>query len=655
MSRYKFSTYIFDSQLAQIIVGDEIISLEPQQATLLHFLIEHRDAIVSRDDIAEKVWQGLVVEDNTISKAITRVRKALNDNAKSPLYIKTVPKKGYQFIAPIDLIDAVPNTRTERPNNSFVMLGIVFSLFLLFLLIAVSIFFEPVADKVEKIPSALTYRQGFDSNAHLSPDGNHLLFLGKEKEGGYSIFVKGLKDASIRKLSTVGSPLVYPKWLSSNKFVFSRLDQNDQCQIVISAIEAPTNVNELTSCLSEVPVEVQVNPVTNNVYWLDDSGSWKLDLNDASRQRLLFGTQNFKYQQVSSNGAYWAGLISQNNESEIFVYDIASKLEVGKVHIPYEINQFRWDYEDNAIYHLSEHPAHQLLKRSLSGNRELITQASFGTISQISELASTKTIEFVISTVDLDIATAFESSELNELMMEVNSAFPDYHPAVSPDHKKLAFASKRSGSAQVWLKSNVGEFKQLTDFKRASYIYDVIWSPDNQHILVNKNQTIHVIDTLSLKTSVLPFDGTNKSHLQWLDAAHIAFVDTSTQSLFSYQIDSHDLQLLKSNVNRAIYAGNDWYVQEVGEDNVKLFNRKLEFSHLVYDSLAKRQWLINDTKLYIIDERKMQLLSVGENHVESLVLDNLPNTLSLSGVGNGQFIYHKVNRSEANVYQLHLE
>jgi DNA-binding winged helix-turn-helix (wHTH) protein len=64
----------------------------------LQFLIENRDRTVPKEEIVAAVWPDTFVSDNSITRAVTQVRKALQDDAKEPKYIETVPTVGYRFV-----------------------------------------------------------------------------------------------------------------------------------------------------------------------------------------------------------------------------------------------------------------------------------------------------------------------------------------------------------------------------------------------------------------------------------------------------------------------------------------------------------------------------------------------------------------------------
>lgn len=75
---------------------------------MLLLLIQHRERVVSKDELLDAVW-GLNVSEGVIGFQINQLRKALNDNAAQPQYIQTIAKRGFKFIAEVkELKDGQP-------------------------------------------------------------------------------------------------------------------------------------------------------------------------------------------------------------------------------------------------------------------------------------------------------------------------------------------------------------------------------------------------------------------------------------------------------------------------------------------------------------------------------------------------------------------
>jgi DNA-binding winged helix-turn-helix (wHTH) protein/tetratricopeptide (TPR) repeat protein len=79
--------------------ADERMALTPKAFDVLRFLVEHADRLVTHDEILEALWPDTYVNPEGIRKYVLEIRKVLRDPPGQPLFIRTIPKRGYQFIA----------------------------------------------------------------------------------------------------------------------------------------------------------------------------------------------------------------------------------------------------------------------------------------------------------------------------------------------------------------------------------------------------------------------------------------------------------------------------------------------------------------------------------------------------------------------------
>lgn len=78
------------------------VKLEPRVAYLLYYLAEKAGSPVSRAELMDRVWSGVVVGDEALTGAINKLRNAFGDDSHHPEMIKTIPKVGYQLIADVE-------------------------------------------------------------------------------------------------------------------------------------------------------------------------------------------------------------------------------------------------------------------------------------------------------------------------------------------------------------------------------------------------------------------------------------------------------------------------------------------------------------------------------------------------------------------------
>jgi DNA-binding winged helix-turn-helix (wHTH) protein len=77
------------------------ILLAPKTFAVLTYLVEHAGRLVTHDELLEAVWPGSVIEPQAVKRHVLTVRSALGDRPKNPIFIETMPKRGYRFIAPV--------------------------------------------------------------------------------------------------------------------------------------------------------------------------------------------------------------------------------------------------------------------------------------------------------------------------------------------------------------------------------------------------------------------------------------------------------------------------------------------------------------------------------------------------------------------------
>ena len=99
---YLFERFRLDPARHQLLRDGELVSLPTRKAfETLTALVEHRDRLVSKEELLSLVWPDTFVSDDSLTQCISMVRRALDDDSANARFIATVPRKGYQFIAPV--------------------------------------------------------------------------------------------------------------------------------------------------------------------------------------------------------------------------------------------------------------------------------------------------------------------------------------------------------------------------------------------------------------------------------------------------------------------------------------------------------------------------------------------------------------------------
>ena len=99
---YQFGECALDTQLYSVQRGGQTIRLRPKAFRMCLYLLEHRDRVVSREELGTQLWPGRFVNPATLEGVIRSVRQALGDNGRAQGIILTRHSYGYRFVAPVN-------------------------------------------------------------------------------------------------------------------------------------------------------------------------------------------------------------------------------------------------------------------------------------------------------------------------------------------------------------------------------------------------------------------------------------------------------------------------------------------------------------------------------------------------------------------------
>ena len=101
---YVFEDFTLDIDRRELRREGALTAVEPQVFDLLAHLICNRERVISKDDLLAAVWKGRIVSEATLDSRINAARRAIRDSGEQQRLIKTVPRKGVQFVGTVQLI-----------------------------------------------------------------------------------------------------------------------------------------------------------------------------------------------------------------------------------------------------------------------------------------------------------------------------------------------------------------------------------------------------------------------------------------------------------------------------------------------------------------------------------------------------------------------
>ena len=90
-----------DVERRELRRADAPVHVEPQVFDLINYLVQHRDRVVSKDDLIASIWGGRIVSDSTLTSRINAARKAIGDSGETQKLIRTIARKGLRFVGDV--------------------------------------------------------------------------------------------------------------------------------------------------------------------------------------------------------------------------------------------------------------------------------------------------------------------------------------------------------------------------------------------------------------------------------------------------------------------------------------------------------------------------------------------------------------------------
>ena len=112
----RFGVFELDLSTGELRKSGVRLRLQGQPIQVLTLLLERAGDVVTREELRQKLWASdtFVDFDHSLNTAINKVREALGDSASSPRFVETLARRGYRFMAPVQVPAAVPPANGVR-------------------------------------------------------------------------------------------------------------------------------------------------------------------------------------------------------------------------------------------------------------------------------------------------------------------------------------------------------------------------------------------------------------------------------------------------------------------------------------------------------------------------------------------------------------
>jgi Tol biopolymer transport system component/DNA-binding winged helix-turn-helix (wHTH) protein len=499
------------------------VRLQEQPFQVLAALLERPGEIVSRDELVRRLWaDGTTVDfDRGLNAAVTRLRQALSDSADVPRYIETVARRGYRFVGYIEqpTAQAYPaaassplppaSSRAARPFPLLAFsLGIV-------ALSAALWFARPAGKRPQPNLSVapLTTDLGIQRHPSFSPDGTQIVYEWQRDGGQRHLYIKVVGTGDPIPLTSGAAEEFGPAWSPDGRLI-AFLRQLDEATVGLFVIPP----------LGGVERKVAENAAP--AYWVLQRFHRRLDWTADSRYVVVSAPEHFgeadglllvaidngektwltkssggeangdREPAVSPDGrtiAFARGEVAGGEK--IYLLPLSRDLRsAGKPRPLFSAGRSRgpvWSPDGKAIIYTTINPGLTFgsgvsIVGLAAGDAPrplpaLGRNVAVATVSRTGRMAYSRVVtEGNIWRVDIAGANGVVPSPVRL----TSSSAADGNAQYSPDGSRIAFASNRSGTREIWTCGSDGAHcRQVTAFNGSFVTGTPRWSPDGKEIV----------------------------------------------------------------------------------------------------------------------------------------------------------------------------
>lgn len=487
-SRFQVGPWLADPAANELVRDGETVRVEPKMIEVLVALAERPGETVTRDDLLERVWPGMVVTEDALSGAVSKLRRVLGDDARQPRFIETIPRTGYRLVAPVtpaaDLTAALPEVGERpaprpRPRLLLAALGLAGLLALAWALQREAA--SPAAATVRPV----TRSAGVERYPDLDTSGKRLAFAARSRDSTfYHLFVQDLDTETPLQLTRTRADDIYPVWNPDGQTVAFLRCLDLRCHVYTAPVLGGTPRRR---------AEASVSPY--GLAWLSDRAVLVVDRDSvAAPYRLLRLDLDTGERTVLTNPPRGAlgdlapalgpdGTVAfvrhgTGGDEDLYVLPPDAPSATPLTNEQSRIAGFAWDGDDLVFSARREgtvglwrvDPNGTITEAVASGLRDPgMLAARSGRI-----VAESRTVEVNLWEAVQEDAGAYTTRPL------VVSVSADREPALSPDGARLAFVSDRSGTPELWTARRDGSaLLRLTDFGGAG-LGAPVWLADGR-------------------------------------------------------------------------------------------------------------------------------------------------------------------------------
>lgn len=512
---YQFGEFRLDAANRLLWLGEKQVSLTPKEFEVLLALVENAGRVLTKDELLETIWTDTFVEESTLARNVSWLRKKLSTGGGTENFIETLPKRGYRFAGVVTKIsespaavfieertltriaveesfiveDSAQNIAIERspiaalpapiesrhryfrlPALAFgiAAAAIVFVLYQNFFRAS-----EPkviVASRVAPF-SGLPGRENFPA---FSPDGKLLAYVWNGGAGeNFDVYVKQIGAGAPVRLTDTREDEVHPVFSPDGaRVAFVRTFSTHSEVFLIPALGgAERKICDLRPTYSRLSFspDGRMLAATDADEANPREGIFLIDAQTGAKRRRTSPPDSASdiAARFSPDGKTIAFLRDFGGASDdLFVVSASDAGNAAERQLTFDktgIMGLTWNADGTKIIYASRTSAlaSNLHRISISGGASELIATSGKNIANPTVSADGRTLAFVEESFKTDISQIEKDAPARRL---IESSGDDNSPNFSPDDSQIVFVSNRTGNFEIWIAGASGKNqRQLTD------------------------------------------------------------------------------------------------------------------------------------------------------------------------------------------------
>lgn len=543
---FHIADWAVQPQLNSIHKGKKVHHLEPKVMQVLLQLATHPNEVLSKERLIQTVWPDTFVGEDVLTRSISEIRRAFEDDARSPKIVQTIPKAGYRLIAPVEYIDdevgfvtvsSSIHSQAEAHHEAGTATAVAIApapatvgkdiphvpaspaaaprrhpfawalAALAAVLLGVGLWHAFVPKPTHKVPSVLrtvpfTSYPGYQSQPAFSPDGNQIAFVwnGAGRDN-YDIYVKVIGAETPLRLTSDSDNELSPAWSPDGRVIayLRQSDHDSGIYLIPASGGAPRKIYTPRGTIEWERGTLAWSPDGKGLVFPDGKSA------NSPSQVFLLSTETLQVRPITAPPAHWDGdispVFSPDGRQLAFIRCIEAAIRDVYVMNTDGSNLRRVTFDNRNIQSVTWGPdGRTILFSSERGGRPALWRLRLekGAQPERIEVGSDDATSPAVAPKGNRIAYAQGKSNWSIMQLELrngtakpgaarlkpllSSTLQDSSPHYSPDGNRIAFQSWRAGTQEIWLCNSDGTSPVKLTSFDGPLAGSPNWSPDGTRI-----------------------------------------------------------------------------------------------------------------------------------------------------------------------------